>query len=135
MTTTEPLSPSAPESATTPSWSDDVVLAEPERPTIRDLLDAVLPVIGVVVVAGPPVVFVLVPWLLLVLMLSGPFALVIAFVVVGLVAVALLVAVAALLAAPVVLVRHLHRRPCESSQTIGVPATRVAPLGSPRVAA
>ena len=62
------------------------------EPTVSPaLLDDALPVIGVVLVAGPPVVFLAGPWLLLALTLSGPFALLVAFVVVGLVAAALLV--------------------------------------------
>jgi hypothetical protein len=97
------------------------------------MLDDVLPVIGVVFVAGPPVVFLAAPWLLLVLMLSGPFALLVAFVAVGCVAAALLVGVAALLAAPFVLVRRLHRRH-RSAQAIGIPVSRFAsaPLAASR---
>src|SRR4051794_40799189 len=112
MNTTEPLTPPPPASVTTP-WSD-VADAAPrtsgERPTFREMLDDVLPVIGVVFVAGPPVIFVAGPWLLLVLMLSGPFALVVAFVVVGLVAGALLATPGALVVAPFVLVRRPPRR-------------------------
>jgi len=126
MSTTEPLTQTPPPSPTTP-WDDSAPCASlsPERPTFREMLDSVLPVIGVVVVAGPPVVFVAGPWLLLVLMLSGPFALLVAFVVVGLVAAALLVALAGIVAAPYVLVRHLHRRYL-AAQAIrsSAPATR-----------
>jgi hypothetical protein len=136
MNTTEPLTPPPPASATTP-WSDvpGAAASSPtELPTFGEMLEDVLPVIGVVVVAGPPVVFVAGPWLLLALMLSGPFALLVAFVLVGLVTVALLVTLAAILAAPYVLVRRLHRR-YRASQGIGVPATQFASLHSPRVAA
>jgi hypothetical protein len=136
MTTTEPLNPPPPPSATTP-WSDApgaAPLRPTELPTFGEMLDDVLPVIGVIVVAGPPVVFVAAPWLLLGLMLSGPFALLVAFVVAGLVAAALLVTLAAICAAPYVLVRHLHRR-YRASQMISVPATPVASLHSPGVAA
>ena len=135
MTTAEPIAPAPPASAPAP-WGDAAHSASPtaiERPTFREMLDDVLPVIGVVVVAGPPVVFLAAPWLLLALMLSGPFALVVAFVVVGLVAAVLLVTIAAIVAAPFVLVRFLHRR-YRSSQSIGVPAPRVAsaPLAASR---
>jgi hypothetical protein len=91
-------------------------------------------VIGVVDVAGPPVIFVAGPWLLLALMLIGPFALLVTFVVVGLVAAALLVTLAAILAAPFALVRRLHRG-YRASQAISVPATQAASLHSRRVAA
>jgi hypothetical protein len=127
MTTTEPIPPAPPAIAPAP-WGDAGQSASPtpiERPTFREMLDDVLPVIGVVVVAGPPVVFLAAPWLLLALMLSGPFALVVAFVVVGLVAAVLLAAIAAIVAAPFVLVRFLRRR-YRSSRSIGVPAPQVA---------
>jgi hypothetical protein len=136
MNTTEPLTPPPPPSATTP-WSDaprDASLTPTERPTFEEMLDDVRPVIGVVFVAGPPVVFLAGPWLLLGLMLSGPFALLVAFVVVGLVAVALLMTLAAICAAPYVLVRRLHRR-YRASRAISIPATQVASLHSPRVVA
>jgi hypothetical protein len=97
------------------------------------MLDDVLPVIGVVFVAGPPVIFLLGPWLLLVLMLSGPFALVVAFVVVGLVAAALLATLAAIVVAPFVLVRRLHRT-YRSARATGVPVPQIvsAPLAASR---
>jgi hypothetical protein len=66
-----------------------------ERPTFGEMLAEVVPVIGVVPVAGPPAVFVLGPWLFLVLMLAGPFAFLVALVVVMLVAAAVLAALAA----------------------------------------
>jgi hypothetical protein len=69
------------------------------------MLDEILPLIGVIPVAGPPVVLVAGPWLVFALMLAGPFAVLFTVVVV-------LVAAAALIsligAAPYLLVRHLH---------------------------
>jgi hypothetical protein len=99
------------------------VVLEPssERPTFREMLDDVLPVIGVVFVAGPPVIAVAAPWLLLVLMLSGPFAVLVAFAVVVLLAVAALAAVAGIVAAPYVLVRHLHRRYRTGQPVVPIP--------------
>jgi len=135
MNTTEPLTPPPPASLTTPSSdvSDAAPLTSTERPTFREMLDDVLPVIGVVFVAGPPVIFLAGPWLLLVLMLSGPFALVVAFVVVGLVAAALLATLAAIVVAPFVLVRRLHRT-YRSARSTGVPVPQVvsAPLAAGR---
>jgi hypothetical protein len=135
MNTTEPLTPPPPASVTTP-WSDGAhaaPLTSSERPTFREMLDDVLPVIGVVFVAGPPVIFLAGPWLLLALMLSGPFALVAAFVVVGLIAAALVATLAAVVAAPFVLLRHLHRR-YRSAPAIGVPVRQLAsaPLAAGR---
>jgi len=114
MTTTEPLTP-------------------PE-PTLRETLDDVLPVIGVIFVAGPPVVFLAAPWLLLVLMLSGPFALVVAFVAVVLAGIALVAAMAAIVAAPVLLVRHAYRS-YRASEPVSVPVPQVASLPAPRMLA
>jgi hypothetical protein len=135
MHTTEPLTPMQPASVTT-AWSDgahDAPLAPSGSPTFREMLDDVLPVIGVVFVAGPPVIFLAGPWLLLVLMLSGPFALVVAFVVVGLVAGALLATLGALVVAPFVLVRRLHRT-YRSARATGVPVPQIvsAPLAAGR---
>jgi hypothetical protein len=135
MTTIESLTPLPPASVTTP-WGDDAPCASPdpiERPTFGEMLDDVLPVIGVVV-AGPPVVFVAAAWLLLVVMLSGPFALSVAFVVTGLVAAALLVTLAAIVAAPFVLARRLHRRYGES-ELLSVRSPQVASVHASRVAA
>jgi len=135
MHTTEPRTSMPPASVTTPR-SDvihAVTLAPSESPTFREILDDILPVIGVIVVAGPPVIFLAGPWLLLVLMLSGPFALVVAYVVVGLVAVALLAALAAIVVAPFVLVRRLHRT-YRSARATGVPVPQIvsAPLAAGR---
>lgn len=126
MHTTEPLTP-APATATSPrgDGAHKAALAPSESPTFRDMLDDVLPVIGVIFVAGPPVIVLAGPWLVLVLMLSGPFALVVAFVLVGLVAAALLVTVAAIVVAPFVLVRRLHRS-YRSGRATGVPVPQVA---------
>src|SRR4051812_20408722 len=135
MNTTEPLTPPPPASVTTP-WSDVLDAAartSRELPTFRDMLDDVLPVIGVVFVAGPPVIFLAAPWLLLVLMLSGPFALVVAFVVVGLIAAALLATIAAIVVAAFVLVRRLHGTH-RSARATGVPGRQLAsaPLAAGR---
>jgi hypothetical protein len=81
-------------------------------PTAGALLDEVLPLIGVVVMAGPPAVFVVVPWLLFALMLVGPFLILVTF---ALAAVTFFALTAAILSPPYLLVRHLRthrtRRP------------------------
>jgi len=91
-------------------------------------------VIGVIAVAGPPVIFVMGPWLLMALMLSGPFALLVA---VFLVAVALFAVIAltlAILAAPYLLVRYaLERRARRALSPEPVPP--LVSIGSRQVAA
>ena len=57
---------------------------------------------------GPAAILLAGPWVLLALMLSGPFAVLVTFVVLLAAAVALIGLVAAILAAPFVLVRRLH---------------------------
>jgi len=117
MTTTAPLTPSASQHA-----------------SLAEFVDDDLPLVDVVAVAGPPVIFLVVPWVLLALMLAGPFALVVAFAVVLVAAAALVATAAAIVAAPYLLVRHLHRRH-QASRAIAVPAPQLVSLRSPRVAA
>ena len=84
-----------------------------EPPTAREMLQEIQPVLEVVPVAGPPVALVAGPWLVFVLMLTGPFALLVTLAVLTAAALALTVvagAVAfALVAAPYVLVRKAVR--------------------------
>jgi NADH:ubiquinone oxidoreductase subunit 6 (subunit J) len=102
-------------------------------PTFGEMLKTILPLIGVVIVAGPPAVLLAGPLVLGALMLIGPFALVAtAVLVVGvaLVAAALLVALAgAIVTAPCLLVRSLraHRRRHAHS---GAPAGQLATVES-----
>jgi hypothetical protein len=115
------------------------LIKPPTSPNVRDLpsfgemLEELLPVVGVVVVAGPPVVFLLGPWLFLVLMLVGPFVLavtVVLVIVVALVAAAALVALTGAIAAtPYLVVRRLagHRGGHAHS---GAPAGRLVALES-----
>jgi hypothetical protein len=104
-----------------------------DLPSFGEMLEELLPVVGVVVVAGPPVVFLFGPWLFLVLMLVGPFVLavtVVLVIVVALVAAAALVALTGAIAAtPYLVVRRLagHRRGHAYS---GAPAGRLVALES-----
>jgi hypothetical protein len=66
------------------------------------------PLLGAVPVEGPPAVLLALPWLLLVLLLAGPFALLLTIAVAMVAAAAMLAAVAAIVASPVLLVRHLR---------------------------
>jgi hypothetical protein len=109
-----------------------------ERPTFREMLAEIDPLIEFVPAYGPPVVFVLGPWLFLGLMLAGPFACLFALVGVMIVAAtvvaALTAGVLATLAAPYLLVRHL-RRHRDRQASISASAAQAVPIESPRVAA
>jgi hypothetical protein len=109
-----------------------------ERPTFGGLLAELVPLIGFVPQAGPPVVFVLGPWLFLVLMLAAPFACLFALVVVMIVAAAVLAAltaaILAILAAPYLLARHLRRHRARHA-SVGAPGAQVVGIESRRVAA
>jgi hypothetical protein len=106
-----------------------------ERPTFAGMLAEVVPLIGFVPAYGPPVVFVLGPWLILVLVLAGPLAWLFALVVAMIVAATVLAALAAgILAAPYLLVHHLRRQRAGHA-SISAPAARVVAIESPRVAA
>ena len=99
-----------------------------EPQTFGEMFWELLPLIGVVAVAGPPVVFFAGPLLFLVLMLIGPFALIVTLTVV---AVAVTVVLVGLAAGIVELARLLAHR--VSWPHIGRPQPVQIP--SPRVAA
>jgi hypothetical protein len=106
-----------------------------QRPTLGEMLAELVPLIGFVPVGGPPVIFVLGPWLFLGLMLAGPFACLVALVVAMIVAATVLAALtAAVLGGPYLLVRHLRRARAPHA-SISSPAAHVVAITSPRVAA
>jgi hypothetical protein len=78
------------------------------QPTVRALFRDISPLIEAVPVAGPPAVLLAIPWLLLVLVLAGPFALLFTFVLVLLAAALVIAAIVAIAASPYLLVRHLR---------------------------
>jgi hypothetical protein len=80
------------------------------RPTVPGLLQRVLPEVFFVPLAGPPVILLLGPWLLLVLLIIPPTAFLITLALVLAVAAGAAVALGALIASPYLLVRHLHHR-------------------------
>ena len=84
--------------------------ASPDRPTWRERLGETEPLISAPAFFGPPVVFLLAPWLLLVLLLVPPAALLITLVLVALLGAGLLAALGMLIASPYLLVRHLRAR-------------------------
>jgi len=93
MHTTEPITPTA------------------SGPRTRgDLLADVLPVFDTVYVAGPPILLAWAGTVLFALMLAGPFALLVTFVLALAVAAALVALAGAILATPYLLVRHIRQR-------------------------
>ena len=101
-----------------------------QPPTWREVIERFAPLVLAPAYFGPPAVFLIGPWLLLVLMLIPPAALLITFAMVFLIAAAALGALVALLASPYFLVRHLRtrhpvwqvrflRRPAGVSQMLG----------------
>jgi len=102
MTTTELISP--PRAAGPP----DARRAAAASPTFGDTLDETSPLVGVIAVAGPPVVILAGPWLLFGLVLAGPFAVVLTLVVLLGAAAALVGLIRAILAGPYRLFRDLR---------------------------
>jgi hypothetical protein len=84
--------------------------ASPDSPTLAEGLGETLPLISAPAFFGPPVIFLLGPWLLLVLLLIPPAAFLITLAVVVLLGAGLLAALGALIASPYLLVRHLRAR-------------------------
>jgi len=93
-----------------------------ERPSCSETLQAILPVVGVVVVAGPPVVLLAGPLVLFALMVAGPFVLLLTVVAVLVGATVLVALVGAILALPYLLVRHIREHvAARSSSSVSAP--------------
>lgn len=98
-----------------PSYDRRTATPQPVRgptlgPTPRQVIAGVAPLALAPAYFGPPVISLLGPWLLLVLLLIGPAALLFTLVLAVFVMTAALAAVVALLASPYLLVRHLRTR-------------------------
>jgi hypothetical protein len=136
MKTTElirpPRGPSAPESSADERRHVRPSASEP--PTVRDVLAETVPLAGVMAWFGPPVVALAGPWLLFVLALAGPFALVFTFVVVLVAATLLVLLAGTILASPYLLVRHLRGRRTGHA-SVSRPALRLVPAHSQRARA
>ena len=102
--------------------------------TFGKLVDEIIPLADVVVVAGPPVLFVAIPWLLFALMLSGPFAVLVALTVLLAVAAVLFAAVVAIIATPYVVVRRVYHR-YRAAHVSRIPGAHLPPLERPRLVA
>jgi hypothetical protein len=106
-----------------------------ERRTRGETLVETIALVDAIAGYGPPVIFVVGPWLLLALMLSAPFAVLLTLIAVMLLAAAVFGAlIVAVLAPPYLLMRHLRsvraRRASSSDR-----AARLVPVRSTRVAA
>jgi hypothetical protein len=107
-TTTPQPTPAPPQSATPHPIAAVAASTSPDRPTWGEVFDERAPIIGAPAFFGPPVIFVLGPWLRLVLLLIGPLALILTLVLALALAGALLAVFVAVIASPYLLIRHLH---------------------------
>ena len=82
----------------------------PSLPTLGERLGEAVPLIDAPAFFGPPVIFLLGPWMLLVLLLIPPAAVLITLMVIMLLGAGLLVTLGALIASPYLLVRHVRAR-------------------------
>jgi hypothetical protein len=106
---TPQLTHAGPESATPrPAASRPRGSAPPEDPTWGEAFNEGASLIDAPAFYGPPVGFLLGPWLLLVLLLIGPVALIFTILVVMAAAAVVLALAAAVIASPYLLIRHLH---------------------------
>jgi uncharacterized membrane protein len=104
------------------------------RPTFKEVLDRILEIVGFVFVAGPPVLFVAVPWLLVVLLLTPWLAAMVALVVVVLAAGALLAAAGAIVASPYLVVRHVRAHRAAAEAPVAEAPVAEAPVAEAPVA-
>ena len=103
-----PLSNDPSEDPTQPIGARRPASASAERSTRGDLFHTAAPLIDAPAFYGPPVIFVLGPWLLLVLLLIGPFAAMVTVVIAMAVVAGLLAVLVAVIASPYLLIRHLR---------------------------
>jgi hypothetical protein len=127
MTTTELIKPPDGAHAAEPSRDAraDAHPSSSRSSTRGEILREIVPLVGVVVVAGPPVVLLAGPLALLALMVAGPFVLVLTLVAVLIGSWALVALIGAILASPYLLVRHLCEDRTRSQSSFSAPAPRV----------
>jgi len=89
-------------------------------PPLKERLVEVVTLVDVVPVAGPPAIFVLGPWAVLIMFLIGPFLLLVTLALVTLILVAL---TAAVLAPAYLLIRHLRKHRTASAARQQMSAT------------
>jgi hypothetical protein len=90
----------------------------PPEPGLAAMLREIVPLILFVAVAGPPVLFIAVPWVLLALMVAGPFTLLVVIVAALVAATILIACIAAILATPYLLLR---RRRAPDTSVVAAP--------------
>jgi hypothetical protein len=129
---TPPRAPSEPESS--PDECRNVPPSASEPRTVGEALAEVGPVAGVIAGFGPPVVWLAGPWLLFVLALAGPFAVLFTFVVVLVAATLVVLLAGTILASPYLLVRHLRRRRTDHV-SVSSPAVQLVPAHAQRARA
>ena len=96
-------------------------------PTRGEIVGEILPLVGVVAVAGPPVVLLAGPLVLFALLVAGPFVLMLTVVALLIGSTVLVALVGAILASPYLLVRHLRERGAGAQPSFSVPAPRLRP--------
>ena len=137
MNTTELIRPpralSAPQSL--PDGRRHVSPSASEPRTVGELIAETVPLADVVAGYGPPVAFLAGPWLLFVLALAGPFALVFTFVAVLVAATLLVLLAGTILASPYLVVRHVRRRRTAHVSVPSSPAVRLVPAHTQRAQA
>jgi hypothetical protein len=107
--------------------------SSPERQTFGDMVREIVPLAEAIAGYGPPIIT-LGPWVLLALMLAGPFAFLVTLLAAMLVAAAVVVAVvAAIVAAPYLLVGRV-RALRERRAVNGGRSTQLVPVAPRRVA-
>lgn len=121
-TTTPHITRSAPQSATLRPTSPRRGPASIDQPSWPQTLIETVPIIDTPAFFGPPINFLLGPWVLLVLLLMGPFALVVTIVLALALAAGLLALFAAVLASPYLLIRHLQAHRCRRAAIACAPA-------------
>src|SRR3954454_11561968 len=105
-------------------------ITPPPAPSLREIVDETVPLVEAIPAYGPPVVLVVAPWVLMSLLLAGPFALMVTLVVVLLAAAALLGLIGAILAVPYLLVRHLRAYRAGHASLRAAPAAQLVLGGS-----
>lgn len=109
--------------------------AASERRTFGEMFGELIPLIDAIAGYGPPVIFLAGPWLILGLMLSGPFAFLVILVVFMVVAATVVFALsAAIVAVPYLLAHRLRRRRAPHAFR-NDHAAQLVPIESPRVVA
>jgi hypothetical protein len=127
MTSTELITPPDGSRAAEP-WRDAHADAQPsgsEHPTRGEVWGEIVPVVGVVVVAGPPLVLLAGPLVLVALIVAGPFVLMLTVVALLIGSTVVVALVGLILASPYLLLRHLRAHRAAAQPSFSAPAARL----------